>query len=399
MSELQHPRENEVLQLCACLRLTETQSIRLKELLRLGLDWNYLCGIAQRHALLPLLFSQLNQTAASLIPADAHRRLKLKYQENAARNIILTNELLDIVQDLEANGIQSLPFKGPVLATLAYGNSALRTFVDLDLIVHRRDVDAARNILVARGYQFARSLDPRQEQLLLAGQHNFQFVREEGRLIVELHWRVSADLFAGSVPPDDLWDNLETIDINGVKVNTMPAEDIVFALSVHGSRHVWERLSWICDIAALIANGRDVNWEHLFARVISTDTERMLLLGLHLASRYTNESLPAEITGRIARDKTVKRLAMEITNRLFNEIEPSPLTAREMLRFNLSIRKSWLARARYLLFAMSPGDRDVDMIALPRVLNFVYFGLRPFRLLRSQSRNQPTRKESQMGPL
>jgi Uncharacterised nucleotidyltransferase len=382
------PRDEvEVLLLCARAQRDEVALNRLRQLLEKNLDWDYLYKIAQRHGLIPLLYDRLRQADVAWGPADLLRRLKLNYQQNAARNQVLTNELLSLIAELQANGIESLPFKGPVLAVVAFGNPALRCFADLDLIVRQRDVAAARQILVARGYQPARNLDLRQERLLLESQHNIQFTHEEGRLIVELHWRVSADLFASSLSAEDLWANLETITLNEVAVRSLPAEELVFSLCVHGSRHLWEKLSWVCDVAMLVGADRMIDWTRLLERAEKANTERMLFLGLLLVRDLCGVSLPSDVNQHIAADRTVALLASRITARMLSGTAQVPIGVLEILKCNLLLRKSWAARARYFLFALSPSDDDLGSLALPRFLNFFYYGLRPLRLLQKRRRS------------
>jgi hypothetical protein len=378
---MHQPVEVEVLQLCSRAQLDRAAVDRIKELLGENPNWDYLCKIAQRHGMLPLLYYQLNKTARDRVPVDYLTRLKLIYQENAARNLILTAELLSIVQELRSKAIESLPFKGPALAMMAYGDLALRCFVDLDLIVRRRDVAAAREVLIARGYRPTRKLSPQQEQLLLASQHNIRFSRDEGRMIVELHWRVAAGLYSASVDEEELWANLETITLDNVKLKTLSPEELVYSLCIHGSRHLWERLSWIGDVAALISH-RMIDWERLLQLSEKNRTEGMLFLGLQLAHDLCGASMPDHVRVRIAADSDSKRLAIEIAELLFRGPEYVRLSSLKTFKYNLRMRKSWSARARYCAFAISPSDDDLDAIALPRFLNFGYYLLRPIRLLR-----------------
>ena len=57
-----------------------------------------------------------------------------------------------LVPYLEANGIETLVFKGPALAQSIYGRIALRPFLDLDILVQPRDVAKAWSLLKAEGY-------------------------------------------------------------------------------------------------------------------------------------------------------------------------------------------------------------------------------------------------------
>jgi len=391
------PAEHEALLLCARRQLDNEQSGRLRILARQKLDWEYLYKLARRHSLVPLFYYQIERAAGKEVPAPFLQRLKKDYQENSARNLILTNELVSIIRELEVNGIEAIPYKGPALAIAAYDNPDLRRYIDLDLMVRRNDVSAARDLLIARGYQPARNLNQRQQALLLTTQHNIQFSRDEGRLIVELHWRVATQLFAASVSAEDLWPNLGTVKLGNASLKTLSIEDLLFCLCVHGSRHLWERLSWICDVAALITACPTIDWLQLWQRAQRTDTERMLFLGLHLATQLGGASLPKGIETQVTGDNSVLSLAGAITERLFNGTLQVPPTPREIFRYNFSVRKSWKSRARYCLSTLRPSDSDLGTISLPRFFGFGYYLLRPFRLF-TQNHSAKTVSENSGRP-
>jgi hypothetical protein len=171
-------------------------------------------------------------------------------------------------------------------------------------------------------------------------------------------------------------------------LNSLPIEDLIFALCIHGSRHVWDRVSQICDIAALISSHPDIDWGKLMTAARAADAERMFLLGLCLAAKFTEDVLPRKVQHSIAADHGTRRLATQVLARLFSEHDGTTLSFSEVFRYNLLVRKSLSARLRYCLFALSPADSDLQTVALPRYLNFTYYGLRPFRLLVSAYRKQ-----------
>ena len=90
-------------------------------------------------------------------------------------------------------------------------------------------------------------------------------------------------------------------------MKTFSAEDLLFSLCVHGSRHLWERLGWICDVAELISR-HDLRLDALLKRAATADTERMFLLGLHLAERLLDAPLPAEVKRRCDSDVRLSSL-------------------------------------------------------------------------------------------
>ena len=356
---------------------------RLRELAADEIDWEYLFLLARRHSVVPLVYLQLDRHAADLTPPEILATFKKHYLENAARNTILTAELCRLLERFAESGIDAIPYKGPVLALFAYGNLALRRFVDLDVIVRKTDVLQAREILLNEGYTSTKSLSLSQQELLLRTQHNLQFSRDNHRLIVELHWDVAPRLFASSINTDRLRRDSITIDLNGTPVKTFPTADLLFSLCLHGSRHLWERLGWICDIAELLAR-HTFDWTALLERAARADNERMFLLGLHLAERLLDAPLPEEIKRRCASDPRLVSLADNIVEHLFNGTTHVPATSREIFKYNLGVRKTLSSRARYLLYMLRPTDGDLASHSLPASLNFAYYLTRPFRLFRTK---------------
>jgi hypothetical protein len=372
--------ENELLLCCARTEASREIAARIRALAASDVDWNYLALLAKRHSIVPLLYRQLEHHASDLVPREFLANLKFQYQENNARNIILADELCRLIALFNKAGIEAIPYKGPALAQFAYGNLALRRFVDLDVIVKKADVLRARDLLLAEGYVPGKSLTLSQQELLLRTQHNLQFARDNRRLLLELHWEVAPHLFASSVQENELWQNLTTVEINGTALKTLSVDDLLFSLCVHGSRHLWERLGWICDVAELIAR-HELNWPALLQRAAKTDSERMFLLGLHLAQKLLGTSLPATVQQRCDSDPRLDSLAAKVIDHLFSGPTHVPATSTEIFKYNIGVRKSITARARYFVYMLRPTDSDFSSRSLPPGFGFAYYLMRPFRLL------------------
>lgn len=380
MTGNKHDRERELLLCCARTEAPPEVAEQIRVLAASGVDWSYLAALARRHSIIPLLYRQLERHASQLVPPTQLANLKLQYQENFARNIILTAELTRLIDLFKEQGIETIPYKGPALALFAYGDLALRRFVDLDVIVRKSDVLRARDLLLADGYIPGKTLTLSQQELLLRTQHNMQFARDNRQLLLELHWEVAPHLFASSVQENELWQNLTTININGAELKTLTAGDLLFSLCVHGSRHLWERLGWICDVAELISR-HEINWRALLQRAAETDSERMFLLGIHLAQKLLGTNLPPEVQQRCDSDARLESLAANVSRHLFSGPTHVPATSTEIFKYNIGVRKSLAARARYFVYMLRPTDSDFGAHALPPGFGFAYYLMRPFRLL------------------
>jgi hypothetical protein len=211
-----------------------------------------------------------------------------------------------------------------------------------------------------------------------------QFTRDHQRLIVELHWEVASELFARSFHIESFWERLVPLQLNGQTTKTLAPEDLLLSLCVHGSKHLWERLSWICDVAELLRAHPEMNWGVVFERAATGETARMLRLGLSLAKRLFDLPLSESINIELDRDVTVAALADDTCRRIFGRGETELISLNQNVKFNLKLRSSWESRLRYLRMVLRPTDADVATISLPARLSFGYYLLRPFRFLRNR---------------
>ena len=70
-----------------------------------------------------------------------------------SKNLLMTGELIKILKLLKVNDINAIPYKGPVLANLAYGTISLREFNDLDIFVNKCDTYEVYKLMLSLGYE------------------------------------------------------------------------------------------------------------------------------------------------------------------------------------------------------------------------------------------------------
>lgn len=374
--------ENELLLLCAHTKVNEESAERIRALANGELDWDSLFLLAQRHAVLPLLHRHLGANATELMPPDFRKKLNARFRDNATRNMLLTGELSRIVKLFEAEDISTLAYKGPALAVSAYGDVSLRRFIDLDIIVRKRDVRRACDLLSALGFGSAGDMSQSQVDILLRTQNNMAFTRDEGKLIVEVHWEVASQQFASVPIVERVWERAVTIALNSGEVKSLSPEDLLIALCVHGTKHLWERLAWICDVAELIGAHTQLDWPYVLRQARDAHVERMLHLGLRLASGLLAAPLPVDVRKQTLDERGAARLSSKVVARLFDGEDYEPAGLVESVTFNLRARRRLREKLLYFRFIFKPTDGDLTALQLPPGLTFVYYLLRPFRLLR-----------------
>jgi hypothetical protein len=302
------------------------------------------------------------------------------FQRVSALNILLMHELQKLIALFAENEVTAVPYKGPALALQLFGNVALRQFSDLDLLVHPRDVLRARDLLLRDGYEPLPPLTEGQQAVLLRTQCNLPFGREQRRMIVELHWKVSAPSFARPFETEDFWSRLVDGKLETTNIKLPATEDLLLALCIHGSKHLWERVAWIADIAGLISSETELNWEGLISRARRTGSERMLLLGLQLAERLLEVNLPDEVKAALKADAKVEFLADGVVRDLFTpDLTPSGISG--YFLFQIKARRRLRDKLNYLRFTFTPNEEDLVRFNLPSSLSFLYYLVRPVRLV------------------
>lgn len=357
------------------------KAARISALLQHDIDWEYLLRMAREHGMEPLLYRHLNATCPEAVPKETLGQLRDHYGENSRRNLFLTRELLNLLNLFEGYKIPAIPFKGPVLAASVYGNLALRQFLDLDLIVRKQHVSKARELLASQGYRPQFNLNCGQEAAYVHWYSAHCFVREDGKVAVDLHWAITPRGFSFPLDPEQLWEHLEPISLVGNEVLTLSPENLLLILCVHGGKHRWERLGWICDIAELTRIRKGMDWSKVMNEAGALKSERMLFLGLYLASDLLEATLPEEATVRVRADPVVRSLAAQVRERLFREVDGLPGVLESWL-FHLRIRDRLRDGCRYCLgLVMTPTGLELTLIPLPTLFFPLYYVLRPIRLL------------------
>ena len=86
------------------------------------------------------------------MPPDVASRLRNICRDSARQNLVLTSQLLALLDAFAAHGIAVVPLKGPAMAESLYPGPELRPSSDLDLLVRKRDIEGAVSVLAQEGY-------------------------------------------------------------------------------------------------------------------------------------------------------------------------------------------------------------------------------------------------------
>jgi hypothetical protein len=150
-------------------------------------------------------------------------------------------------------------------------------------------------------------------------------------------------------------------------------------LCMHGAKHKWWRLQWLCDVARLVEISVEMDWPQVFALAGPHGGEHVVLLGLSLAHEVLDAPLPENVVRRLAQNRVVQPLVEEVLERLLR-IDPSVPTGLDLVRFNARMAtRRWDKVRHFASLLRSPTEADAEILQLPPTLFFLYY---PFRFLR-----------------
>lgn len=339
---------------CTRVELDLTTAEHIRTLTQQELDWSYVLQMAEKHRVMPLIYRALNSTCPEAVPPQTLNDLRHRFFANVRHNLLLTNELFRLLHQFQAHDIRVIPYKGTVLAAIAYGKLALRQVWDLDFLVHEHDFPKSRALLLADGYQIRESFDREQSFA-----HPDRVI-DERPIEVDLHWGLTPFYFPFTVDFDHLWQNVQSISITNTPVQTFAVEDLLLILCIQVAKDCWERqqhlehLAKVCDIASVLRVNPNMDWGSITQQARLSGTERILHFGLLLANHLLNAPLPQPIEQTVQRDAIACSLAQQVCAALFQPADET-FALRNSL-FDLKLRM------QQLLFYLKLRERPEDQI-------------------------------------
>jgi hypothetical protein len=374
--------EDAFLLVCAGALSDPDKTGRIKALIRKGIDWVYLIERSRSHALVPLLHQTLERLKIDEVPGEIQLKINEDFRKSVFWNLVLVGELRNLARLFEENGIRYIPYKGPTLAVLLYGDFSLRQCDDLDILVHKRDIFKIKELLIAGGYRPEFDLSPSQERAYLDSNCEYNFYSEKRRIHLEIHWDFLPNYFAFPFDLEASWDRLVPLPVGGKAFLTFSKEDLMLPLCAHyGFKHQWERLGWIYDYARLIEGLPQSVWEHTLDRAKRMGIERGLFLGLWLARGLIGITLPRAVLEKLDRDPRAKECYEAVCERLFHDFN-NPIRIYKDQFLLLKMRERFRDKMRYVYYLVStPNVKDWRLVSVGgRVPKFSGL-VRPFRLV------------------
>lgn len=318
--------------------------------------WADLHHAARSHGLASYLYSELvrwfPQRFGRAAPqpettAPCWREAWLLCATDQTRTLLQARELLAA---LAGAGIPTVPLKGLWLSTRIYDDPVRRPMSDLDLLIRRADLDAARQALAAVGYAC------RKETFAERFANDLSFVRPRAPKHVELHWDFACDRVPLIPRPDvnAIWSATRPTEWNGVPCRELSDGDQLAHLCHHILHHLFQvpLRNWL-DIALFLQARREaLTRDSLTAAAARWRIPRAMPLMLRAAIdlfAVTRSDQMAAFTTHVATERLAELRQLILTPPATDAMRPPPAATVAALRHAGPLRRLALLANRIFI--------------------------------------------------
>lgn len=369
--------------LTACSEISRQEKIdRIRLQSRQPVRWKVLFDRADRHGVQPLLYRALvdaNDGVNDAVPPPEMSQLRQSNQNNLHKALLLSRELIRIVDHLSTLGLEVTPYKGLALAEAIYGDIGLRQSGDIDLLIHPQDLPRVRAAVRELGFTPRLSLSEVEERAYLKSGYEYAFDGAANPNLLEVQWAIQPRFYSIDFDMPALFRRAITVTVAGHAVKTPSPEDLLLVLSAHAAKHVWGRLIWLCDIARIMSLP-SLDWNWIGSQIESLGIARIVRVTVLLANRLLEVAIPPAAQASFPEDAAAPALVDEIQTHIARE-SLYDVESLAYFRLMMRLRERPADRLRFLRrLIFTPGPSEWQAVRLPAPLFSLYPLVRLSRL-------------------
>ena len=263
-------------------------------------EWLILINTASQHDLTPLLYQFLSKYGLiSCLSQCQLEKMQGMARQRAVQNLILLQEAKNIFAFLGKSNIRVVGLKGIHLLDNIYSDVSLRSLSDIDILVRKRDIPDAINLLTALGFQSSTYFAT--ADLNADIKHVPPLIKDEN-IYLEVHWNLLEENEPFSIDAEGLWERAVSVKIAGENALALCLEDLVLHLSIHLTyqHHLEIGLRGLYDLHLVLSQNKEqIDWDKLISRAKAWGADRVLAVTLRLLKENFNTTLPENLDERL----------------------------------------------------------------------------------------------------
>lgn len=352
--------------------------------------------------LIPVLIKHFSQEELAELAGKrlAARMLEL-YHTETLQNLFLEAELQHVLHAFHEANIAIILFKGPALAYTVYPQPDLRTYHDLDMLIHEDDLPRARDLLADMGYTFYEEFRSNVTNDRRRG-YNFTLKAADSWLevLIELHTAPHDSEIGMDFDVAALWANAQSITVLGEPTLTMHPVDHLLYLCWHYRFHSFSRLLWLYDLVMIVrSGGARFDWDMLIERA----RQQKLATTVYYCLTWCRDLFGVPVPERVWRALQPPRLCCLIVERFAMPDPASALATPQGYRQRVLAHHVMVDHASELLKVglrtlfpsrAAIGQRYMEHSRLPLKWYFLFYGIHPWLTL-AKGMSYVTRKRGQ----
>lgn len=259
---------------------------------------------AKQHGLAALLYAALADVDTADLDAP-FQDLRDTFLRSRMAARLAYDALGGLLESFAERKIAVLVLKGAALSPLLYPEPGLRTFGDIDLLIHRNDIAAAQRILEGQGF---RILSDRHEGFSEQFLKSLNYVHVERiGLAVELHWHLFVPVYyRRRLAPEVFWENPISCGPGTRNMFTLAPMPQLLYLCAHARlNHARLRLIWLYDIARLLERyGGVIDWDEFVRAAQALELAPAAAQILEGSAEWWGTVVPDEPLARLRRTES-----------------------------------------------------------------------------------------------
>jgi hypothetical protein len=212
--------------------------------------------IIRTHGLAPWFFKSFSNHPTIRFPEELKERLRKDYMISLLSSVSREMSLKEILEALNKEGVFPVLIKGAYIGDFIYGDPALRTMCDIDLLISEEDFEVSASILKVLGYESEFDSGCPEDRIIKLGE---TFTRIGDRfMVLDLHRSLRCmDYYL--FPSAEVWTRTTEKSLYGYRALLLSPELNFIYTAMHALNHGPLLRDWL-DLV-LILNRTAFDWD------------------------------------------------------------------------------------------------------------------------------------------